>query len=91
LNSGKLQNHKISPAVDHGTVSTPIESPSGHPKCRTFAEYLQNGLSEENDEAGGIPPDLAQVIDAWGRLPNVIKKGVLALVTASEGSVPSKK
>ena len=61
-------------------------TPSGQPKCRTFAEYMQNGNIAENETAGGMPPDLAQVIDAWDGLPDPIKKGILALVTASEGS-----
>ena len=33
-----------------------------------------------------FPPDLARVVAAWGRLPEAIKAGVLALVHAAGGS-----
>jgi hypothetical protein len=30
------------------------------------------------------PPDLAQVVEAWGRLPDAIRAGILAMVNASK-------
>ncbi len=33
-----------------------------------------------------LPPDLALVIDAWGKLPQAIRAGILALVKAASGS-----
>ena len=37
-----------------------------------------------NDAAGGIPKDLAQVIDAWEDLPKPVKKAILAILTTSD-------
>jgi hypothetical protein len=32
-----------------------------------------------------MPPDLAQVAAAWQHLPEAVKAGILAMVTASHG------
>ncbi len=38
------------------------------------------------DSGTDLPPDLARVVDAWDRLPEAIKAGILALVQAAGGS-----
>lgn len=32
-----------------------------------------------------LPPDLAEVVEAWDRLPEAIKAGIVAIVTAARG------
>ena len=34
------------------------------------------------DTGTNFPPDLARVVDAWDRLPEAIKAGILALIQA---------
>lgn len=38
------------------------------------------------DSGPPLPPDLARVVDAWDRLPETIKAGILALVQAAGGT-----
>jgi hypothetical protein len=36
-------------------------------------------------DSSALPPDLAVVVAAWDRLPEVVRAGILAMVKASGG------
>jgi hypothetical protein len=36
-------------------------------------------------ESNAVPPDLAEVVAAWGRLPDAVRAGIAAMVRASGG------
>jgi hypothetical protein len=62
-------------------------SPISHKKLRNQAPPLtaQGQRAESND------PDLAALIEAWDRLPEAIKAGIVAMVGATlNSSVPSE-
>ncbi len=37
------------------------------------------------DEIGPIEPDLRRIIEAWPKLPDALKTGIMAMVTAASG------
>ena len=38
-----------------------------------------------NVKSNAVPPDLAEVVAAWGRLPAAVRAGIVAMVRASIG------
>ena len=38
-----------------------------------------------NAKSNAVPPDLAEVVAAWGRLPAAVRAGIVAMVRASGG------
>ena len=65
---------------------------SGWGGTRTYAQNSGNssGLAQSGAECGALgaqnaplDPDLAAVVDAWHKLPDAIKAGILAMVTAA--------
>jgi hypothetical protein len=49
--------------------------------CTSEAESAHGGAAD----AAIADPDLAAVVEAWGRLPDAIRAGILALVKAAGG------
>jgi len=49
------------------------------PDCAPGAEQEPN-MDRTGD---GLPADLAMVVDSWGRLPDPVKKGILAMIEAT--------
>ena len=50
-----------------------------------FTQEKRGGEQSTNAKSNAVPSDLAEVVAAWGRLPDAIRAGVLAMVRASGG------
>ena len=55
------------------------------PEQKSALPAHSSGSSERPDNAIFMPEDLAQVVDAWDRLPPAVKAGIVAMVAASKG------
>ena len=74
----------------HGTA----EPPSGfQDRCADHANaFRPNGLRQSfvtstapGQRAAPTDPDLATVVDAWDRLPEAVRAGIVAMVRAARG------
>jgi len=61
----------------------------GAPNSASGAESRAVGQGNAGDAAScglpGLPPDLRAVAEAWPRLPEAMKAGIVAMVKASKG------
>lgn len=49
-----------------------------------LAEHSSSTSAHPEHVPSMYPPDLAQVVTAWGRLPDAVKAGILAMVAATQ-------
>ena len=66
--------------VKHGTNDGQDKTPSGQPKSIT-------GTQQEHNEIAGNP-DLKKIFEAWEKLPEAMKQGILLMI---ESATSSKK
>ena len=50
-----------------------------------FTQEKRGGEQSTNAKSNAVPSDLAEVVAAWGRLPDAARAGIVAMVRASGG------
>jgi hypothetical protein len=55
------------------------------PSGENTSHFISERFSQPVPYNGPLPPDLAAVIEAWDRLPEAIKAGILAMVRTASG------
>ena len=67
------------PNVEFGTKESTSETPSGHPKNAIGTQQ------EHNRNITELPKnqDLKMIFEAWEKLPEAIRKGILAIIEAA--------
>jgi hypothetical protein len=65
----------------HG-IRKPLDDKDLRPAQDTRAAHLQRA-DRNAPQSAELPPDLAQVVTAWRRLPEAVKTGIMAMVAAS--------
>jgi len=70
--------------VTRGTEEVAVRSEAGRSES-TISAQPEHNMSRTGGE---LPADLAALVDAWPRLPEPIKAGVLAMVRAATDSAP---
>jgi hypothetical protein len=69
------QNHDNSQHI----LELPTPGDAGQVQSATSSEHFQDNYKHEK-YAPSMHPDLDQVVDAWDRLPDDVKAGILAAV-----------
>ena len=73
------QNNVLAPAEQ-----SPSKQSCAEVKHNPSISLQQKCVPSVYRNSGRMPEDLAKVIDAWDRLPEVIRKSVLAMVESAE-------
>ena len=76
---GHLQEDAGVTSVKERTPARADLSTSGHPTDTNLTQQPHNSRLDGSP----VPPDLATVVASWGRLPESIRKGIVAMVQAA--------